>query len=69
MNAADPFWLVWNPRGRAPTVRHPSLHSATSEAERLARLDEGEEFIVLQAVAGRQVTTMQRTEYALEIPF
>jgi hypothetical protein len=34
------FWLVWNPRGGVPIVRHPSMHHAANEASRLMR--EGE---------------------------
>lgn len=45
------FWFVWNPQRRAPSYKHPSKESAKTEAERLARLNPGEEFIVLESVA------------------
>lgn len=45
-----PFWMVWNPRGRAPVVRHPDEQVARQEVERLVRL-EGGPIYLLQAVA------------------
>ncbi len=48
--ATKQFWFVWNPAGRAPTYRHPSLVSAKTEADRLAALNPGQEFVVLQSV-------------------
>lgn len=44
------FWMVWSPQGRAPTHRHLSARSAKDEAERLASLNPGTEFIVLASV-------------------
>lgn len=46
----SPFWMVWNERGDAPRVRHTSKESAHREAERLARLNRGSAFIVLESV-------------------
>lgn len=46
-----PFWMVWNPQGHAPTYRHPSQEAAAKEAERLARLNPGHRFHVLEAKA------------------
>lgn len=43
-----PFWMVWNPRGNAPVVRHASEKQARDEAERLARTNPGHRFHVLE---------------------
>lgn len=45
------FYVVWNPAGGAPTVRHDYYSDAMAEARRLARLNPQQEFIVLAAVA------------------
>ena len=46
------FYLVWNPGNlQAPKVRHQSEQEARAEAERLARLNPGQKFYVLQTVA------------------
>lgn len=55
----DPFWLVWNPEGRAPTHKHDSPQSAAREAERLARLNPGQEFVVLKATASVKVRDVE----------
>jgi hypothetical protein len=44
------FWMVWSPSGHAPTRRHLKWDSARVEAERLAGLNPGKEFWVLEAV-------------------
>ena len=43
------FWLVWNPARSAPLMKHPSQESARVEAERLARINPGQQFWVLEA--------------------
>jgi len=45
-----PFWMVWNEQGQAPRYKHPTKVSAQREAERLARLNRGQSFIVLESV-------------------
>jgi hypothetical protein len=45
------FYVVWNPNGHNPVVRHPDRYRATAEAERLARVAPGERFFVLHAVS------------------
>lgn len=65
------FWMVWCPNGHAPTVKHPYKSDAYGEAERLARNNPGQIFIVLQAIGARKVDDMVRislTEEA-DIPF
>jgi hypothetical protein len=48
----EKFWMVWNPKGRAPTYRHHSKASAQEEAERLAAMHTDTSFYVLKAVSG-----------------
>lgn len=66
------FWLVWNIDGGAPTHKHDSEQSAITEAERLARLNPGVQFAVLEATHIRCVDAMQRIDLRdpnSEIPF
>lgn len=46
------FWFVWNPQGRNPTQPHVDRASADKEAQRLARCNPGQAFIVLKSVGG-----------------
>ncbi len=46
----ESFYLVWNPTGRIPVLRHPTVDSARAEARRLAELHKNDEFFVLRAV-------------------
>jgi hypothetical protein len=46
----ETFWMIWNKKGTAPKVRHTDIRAAKCEAERLARLNPGERFIVLEAI-------------------
>ena len=43
------FWMVLG--SGEPTMRHPSKKSAQNEAERLAKLAPGREFVVLESLA------------------
>ena len=67
------FWLVWNPQGHAPTRDHATRQSAEREADRLARLNRGQRFIVLQSVSERVVDDVQVIAHvadeADDIPF
>jgi len=64
------FWLVWNPRGYMPTMRHASEHSAIAEAERLAVCHKGQNFYVLRATHLRVFDSMQRVTLGEEpLPF
>ena len=47
----SPFWMVWRVGGMLPSHRHTTEESARQEAQRLAKLHPGHEFIVLRAVA------------------
>lgn len=53
------FWMVWSENGRAPTYRHYELESAKKEAERLALVDPGTTFFVLEAVECCEKMTVQ----------
>lgn len=72
----DQFWLVWSPQGaRPPLVRHRTYRGAVSEAERLARLNPGSEFFVVQALSvsmvAANVTVPLRVTWQddMDIPF
>lgn len=43
-------WFVWNPHGNVPSFEHPTEQNAKIEAERLARLNPGQKFLVLRSV-------------------
>lgn len=66
-----PFWFVWNPDGRSPQYKHQSEKSAIEEAERLARQNGGQTFVVLQSICARRTDDMLRIEMRedSEIPF
>lgn len=66
---SSPFWVVWNPSHGAPTFRHGSATSSHDEAQRLARANPGQQFIVLRAESGyRTCEPLQRTDFN-EPPF
>jgi|GEM_PF-846865 len=48
------FWMVYNtgPYGGAPFHKHQSRESADKEAQRLARENPGQSFIVLKSMGG-----------------
>jgi hypothetical protein len=50
------FWFVWTKTGHMPRKAHETLDAAETEATRLARLQPGKKFIVLQAVSKFRVT-------------
>lgn len=54
------FWMVVG--NGEPTYRHPSKQSAKTEAERLARLYTGQEFVVLESLA-----TVVKSDMAWEL--
>lgn len=64
----DLFWMVFNPQAGAPVYRHPTEKAARTEAERLARINPGQTFYVLQTVGKARKTDV---EYTLiqDIPF
>lgn len=66
----ETFFLVWADGGKSPTFRHTNMRSAQIEADRLARLDPGVEFIVVEAKTGHlsPKPALELTLYD-EIPF
>jgi len=58
-----PFYMVWAPTGGTPVVQHATYEIAVGEAERLARLRPGQEFIVLKSMAARKMDNMERISY------
>ena len=69
----DKFWFVWNGNGLTPPkFKHTSESSAREEAARLARLNRGHTFVVLESKASVQSTDVQWWEYdwgPQQIPF
>lgn len=69
------FWFVWNPSASLPRHRHNSKADAQREAERLAALHPGHQFIVLKAVGGAcsQITPPEPIQFVTsdtdDIPF
>jgi hypothetical protein len=57
------FWLVWNNRGGSPIRRHETRTSAAREAERLARANQDQTFVVLEAVEAVVSSDIQRIVY------
>jgi hypothetical protein len=51
------FWMVWNVGNRAPAYKHHSLKDAEIEAERMAKINPGSEFVVLEAVSACKYVT------------
>lgn len=48
--ATEPlFWCVWADGGGTPTVKHSGYEDARREAQRLARNNPGQRFVVLAA--------------------
>ena len=70
MNYAT-FWMVWNPYGAAPRHKHQTEASAFAEAERLARLNKGQVFVVLESIGARLVDDMVKINMRADcdIPF
>lgn len=65
------FWVVWNEskeRCDFPTKKHFSLTEANNEAERLAKLHEGQTFSVLQLRGSVKTLTVQ-WEFPEDLPF
>lgn len=65
------FWVVWNPAGGAPTVKHETEHMARIEALRLASQNPGQDFVVLQSIgtAKKVAATFTPHHSSRSIPF
>lgn len=63
-----PFYLVWSPKGGAPTVRHDTETQARKEAERLAMNNHGQTFVVLMSIG--EVAVRRPVDWVShEVPF
>lgn len=69
MQHNEPFWVVWNPNGHSPTHKHDAIEKASREAERLARTNPGQTFVVLESVSAMVVDNLHRTNLRPEPPF
>jgi len=62
----ETFYLVWEPQNGYTKHRHDHRHQAELEAERLAALNPGKDFYVLQALTQsaikKPVTTIELTD-------
>lgn len=56
-----PFWVVWNPATRYVGVKHPTQEEAEIEANRLASVHRGDEFVVLKSICSFRANTVVRT--------
>lgn len=72
-HASRKFWMVWRLNWSPPCAKHSTEESAIREAERLARNNPGETFVVLEAMKARCVENMQRFDLAVDaddgVPF
>ncbi len=46
----DKFWMVWKENDRDPRFKHPTETEARLEAERLARMNPGIRFYILESI-------------------
>ncbi len=69
--ANQKFWMVLRltgnnkARARVPRFRHPTLEAAEAEANRLAALDPGVPFAILEAVGAAYVAPAPKAAEAL----
>lgn len=68
METTGSFFVVWNPAHGLPRYQHGTLAQAKAEAERLARLNPGSEFIVMQSLGSARVNDIAWTQHD-DIPF
>ena len=64
----EPFWMIFREYGGSPTVKHPTESQARAEAMRLARINPGEKFYVLQSIAECCKVDVKWTDHR-QIPF
>ena len=61
----QPFFVVWNPDARAPTMKHPTYNAAEKEARRLARSNPEQSFFVLAAIAEAKKIEVGLTKFVI----
>ena len=62
------FWYIWNLEGQPPRYRHYSEGDAVLEADRLARDNPGQYFIVLEAKTAFVKEDVRRIDLLEECP-
>lgn len=62
------FWMIWCPARNPPSFMHDTEAAAETEAERLARLNPGDLFFILEAVQMYQVDSLKRSSLRPEKP-
>jgi hypothetical protein len=65
----ESFYVVWNPRGGNPRVRHDYEGQAEQEAERLARENPGQQFYVLRATKFYERNDIRCVQLNERMPF
>ena len=65
----EKFWMILNKNGSRPTVEHNSLNSAEKEAERLAGLNPGQQFIILESLKYCEIKNPVIWKDTDELPF
>lgn len=63
------FWLVYTEDGRNPSHRHHDEAPARKEADRLALINPGKEFFVVQATYSAVSNNLVKTELSGAVPF
>jgi hypothetical protein len=53
-----PYYYIFNPADRLPTLKHPTLESAKTEAERLATKHAGKSFEILKCIGVSQTSNV-----------
>lgn len=61
------MYLVFNKNGNTPRHIHTTQEEARSEAERLARVNRGEEFFILEAIASVKIKEFEWREIRNEL--
>lgn len=59
-------WVVWNVGGAPPTVQHTDYGAAKREAQRLARANPGQAFMVCVGVVSFTKTDLTETRFNLD---
>ncbi len=63
------YWMVHNPKGGPAHAQHTTLAAANHEAERLARANPGQHFVVLESLYHVTVNDIKREPMQEREPF